>query len=78
MINTIFYFAETLQEYEDKLQTEGISEKTIVFVKDTNDIYINQCNYNKNKTVAIHENEYKQLVQDHAVRNDICYVVYDT
>jgi len=45
MIDTIFYFANTDNEYQAKLASGEISDKTIAFVKDTNKIYINGHDY---------------------------------
>lgn len=45
MINTIFYFADTQNEYMQKYNAGEISSKTITFVKDSNEIYINGHGY---------------------------------
>lgn len=45
MIDTIFYFAKTDDEYQAKLASGEISDKTIAFVEDVNKIYINGHDY---------------------------------
>jgi len=57
MINTIFYFCPTQAEYDSIMDTdnggEGISSKTIVFVEDTHEIYLNGVNYGKTSTSGL-------------------------
>lgn len=58
MINTIFYFADTENEYMDKYNKGEISSRTISFVKDSNKIFINGHDYIDRQSVI------DQLVAD--------------
>lgn len=61
MINTIFYFVETDAEYQLKRAQGEISNKTIVFVEDTREIYINGRGYGKTSTAGLVNNsEFEQ------------------
>lgn len=61
MINTIFYFVETDAEYQLKRAQGEISNKTIVFVEDTREIYINGRGYGKTSTAGLVSNsEFEQ------------------
>ena len=51
MIDTIFYFVEHESEY--LAQRENISPKTIVFVQDTHEIYLNGWAYGKTSTEGL-------------------------
>lgn len=51
MIDTIFYFVEHESDY--LAQRENISPKTIVFVQDTHEIYLNGWAYGKTSTAGL-------------------------
>lgn len=54
MIDTLFYFVDTEQEYRRQMQGQdgrpGISPTTIVFVGDSREIYVNGKGYGKTST----------------------------
>lgn len=56
MIDTIFYFCPTQEQYEQTLAEnggEGISSKTITFVEDVREIYFNGRGYGKTSTAGL-------------------------
>lgn len=56
MIDTIFYFCPTQEQYEQTLTEnggEGISSKTITFVEDVREIYFNGRGYGKTSTAGL-------------------------
>lgn len=58
MINTIFYFVDTEQEYQAKRNSGEIKPYTIVFVRDTRAIWKNGVRYS-----GFTEDEIKQIVE---------------
>lgn len=58
MINTIFYFVDTEQEYQAKLSSGEIKPYTIVFVRDTRAIWKNGIRYS-----GFTEDEIKQIIE---------------
>ena len=58
MINTIFYFVDTEQEYQAKRNSGEIKPYTIVFVKDTQAIWKNGVRYS-----GFTEDEIKQIIE---------------
>ena len=57
MIDTIFYFCPTQEEYDRTVDTsnggQGISDKTITFVEDVREIYLNGKGYGKTSTAGL-------------------------
>ena len=53
MINTIFYFVDTEREYRDQVDAGNISAKTITFVAETREIYLNGKGYGKTSTAGL-------------------------
>lgn len=56
MIDTIFYFCPTQEQYEQTLTEnggEGISSRTITFVEDVREIYFNGRGYGKTSTAGL-------------------------
>ncbi len=71
MIDTIFYFCPTQEQYEQTLAEnggEGISSKTITFVENVREIYFNGRGYGKTSTAGLMSedafNTWKQVIQD--------------
>ena len=71
MIDTIFYFCPTQEQYEQTLTEnggEGISSKTITFVEDVREIYFNGRGYGKTSTQGLMSedafNTWKQVIQE--------------
>ena len=58
MINTIFYFVDTEQEYQAKRNSGEIKPYTIVFVRDTRTIWKNGIRYS-----GFTEDEIKQIIE---------------
>lgn len=52
LINTIFYYAETLKEYTDALEENKVLSRTIVFVDETGEIYKNGKVFGSYKKLA--------------------------
>jgi hypothetical protein len=52
LIDTIFYYADTLKEYTDALAENKILSRTIVFVDETGEIYKNGKVFGSYKKLA--------------------------
>jgi hypothetical protein len=52
LINTIFYYAETLKEYTDALEENKVLSRTIVFVDEKGEIYKNGKVFGSYKKLA--------------------------
>lgn len=73
MIDTIFYFVKTKKEYDSALKEPGISSKTITFVEDEREIYLDGKGYGKTSTAGLltdaEYNAWKDQIQN--TLNDI-------
>ena len=71
MINTIFWFANDYNDYERERDGQGISDKTIVFVKETGEIYINNRKYGKTLQDIVNDPEMTDIFKDSALKEEI-------
>ena len=67
MINTIFWFADTKANYEFERDNQGISDKTIVFIKETGEIYVNNKNYGKSIQDLLNDPEIASVFNNNSV-----------
>lgn len=71
MINTIFWFANDYNDYERERDGQGISDKTIVFVKETGEIYVNNRKYGKTLQDIVNDPEMTDIFKDSTLKEEI-------
>jgi hypothetical protein len=67
MINTIFWFADNIDQYNHELTTQGISDKTIVFIKDSGEIYVNNKKYGNTIQDVLNDPEIENIFNNDSV-----------
>lgn len=67
MINTIFWFADDIDQYNHELTTQGISDKTIVFIKDSGEIFVNNKKYGRTLEDIFNDPEVDTIFNDDSV-----------
>lgn len=75
MINTIFWFADSKSQYDQELATQGISDKTIVFIKDTGEIYLNNKKYGNTLQDILNDPDMEEVFQDSALKQQVQEII---
>ena len=71
MINTIFWFADSKSQYDQELATQGVSDKTIVFIKDTGEIYVNNKKYGNTLQDILNDPELSSMFSNSALKQQV-------
>lgn len=75
MINTIFWFADSKSQYDQELATQGVSDKTIVFIKDTGEIYLNNKKYGNTLQDILNDPDMEEAFQDSALKQQVQEII---